>query len=277
MANLEDDINFFNNRRNGINRFVRLYSRTNEDLQLLFNNIDVKDLNILTVLSSSDYLFSQIYMGAKTIDSFDINSLTYRYYFLRKWLISKGYVDAWKLEEKDLLLIINDIVPKTRDEADSVIFWNYFFKIISRDKLNLYLEDDLFIDICPRTMIYEEDLSKLDESLDNYILNFKKINICDEIKKNKKYDMIFLSNILDYNRDNLYTLKEISYRLHALLNKDGRLILSHFGMFVGMEAEKQIFMENFEYENISSTNAPIFFYQYKKKNDLLVKSKKLFI
>ena len=53
--------------------FAYLYSRTNEDLKSLFEIIDVRDKNILSVLSSSDYLFSALFKEAGNIETFDIN------------------------------------------------------------------------------------------------------------------------------------------------------------------------------------------------------------
>ena len=83
MNTIKSDLNYIFNDKKG-DTFAYLYSRTNEDLKSLFEIVDVRDKNILSVLSSSDYLFSALFKEAGNIETFDINSITYRYYFLRK-------------------------------------------------------------------------------------------------------------------------------------------------------------------------------------------------
>ena len=72
MNTVQKDLNYiFSDKKKG--DFAYLYSRTNEDLKRLFEIIDVRNKNVLSVLSSSDYLFSALYKGAGNIETFDIN------------------------------------------------------------------------------------------------------------------------------------------------------------------------------------------------------------
>ena len=64
----------------------RLYFNSNEDLDALLSKFDFRDKDILTVLASSDQLFYFYDKGARIVDTFDINKLTFYYYFLRKQL-----------------------------------------------------------------------------------------------------------------------------------------------------------------------------------------------
>ncbi len=60
MDTVQKDLNYvFSGKKKG--DFAYLYSRTNEDLKRLFEIIDVRNKNVLSVLSSSDYLFSALY------------------------------------------------------------------------------------------------------------------------------------------------------------------------------------------------------------------------
>ena len=57
-----------------------IYTRTNENLNLLLKDIEVKNKKVLTVLASSDQLFYFLLKNAKEVETFDINVLT-KYFF----------------------------------------------------------------------------------------------------------------------------------------------------------------------------------------------------
>ena len=232
MNTIKSDLNYIFNDKKG-DTFAYLYSRTNEDLKSLFEIIDVRDKNILSVLSSSDYLFSALFKEAGNIETFDINSITYRYYFLRKWLIQNGYVDAGKICTQDIFKIISSIKTDNQCEKDSVLFWKYFFNLSRCKKDHLYYYDNLFIDIAAKKMIYEDNLGDVSSILDGYNLQFKHMNVCNGFNSDKKYDVIFLSNIMDYNRNSKSRINDIRDNLDDLLTDDGIIVMSHFKFFSG--------------------------------------------
>ena len=84
-----------------------VFANTNEDLLTVFNKLNVADKNVLAVMSSADYLIMSHLFGAKSVDSFDINSITYRYFFLRKWLIQNGIMDYGSCSYENLLEIFD--------------------------------------------------------------------------------------------------------------------------------------------------------------------------
>ncbi len=52
-----------------IENYSKIYYRSNEDLEKLFQNFSVKDKDVYTVLASSDqYLYAK-YLGTKSVDS----------------------------------------------------------------------------------------------------------------------------------------------------------------------------------------------------------------
>lgn len=261
MGNIREDVDYACSRNRY--RFDLMYSRTNEDLLSLFNQINVEGEDVFTVLSSSDYLFSALDRGARSVDTFDINPLTYRYYYLRKWLLQQGLIDASGLKSSDVLEIIDECLPMTsKDERDSEFFWRYYLSSI-RTKDVYFYSDDLFLDMRVPQVIYESNLERLSKRLDNLELNFKTADICSPMVTNQKYDTIFLSNILDYNRVSNSTLRIASDNLYRLLNNGGRVVLSHFIFFPNIDGEKEIFSKNFIYDEI--TNGSVSYYQYTKK------------
>lgn len=267
MDSVQKDLDsIFKERKD--NNFGYLYSRTNEDLNSLFNLINVKDKNVLSVLSSSDYLFSSLYKEAHKIDTFDINAITYRYYFLRKWLIANGYLDAKNLSCKDIFKLISTINPKSSEEKDSILFWKYYFNLSRSRKDCLYYHDDLFIDINAKKMIYEDNLSDVANMLESYDLGFRHLNICNAYLIDKKYDVIFLSNIMDYNRKYKSRMNYICEYLNNILNDNGIIVLSHFIFFPKFNLENDIFSKYFDYISLDIIDGGVNYYIYKKKKKL---------
>lgn len=264
MNNVQKDLDYIFKVKND-DKFACLYSRTNEDLKRLFEIIDVQGKNVLSVLSSSDYLFSALYKDVGNIDTFDINSITYRYYFLRKWLIQNGYVDAGKVCTQDIFKIISSVKSDNQSEIDSALFWKYFFNLSRCKKDHLYYYDNLFIDIAAKKMIYEENLRDVADALDGYKLQFKHMNVCNGFYPDKKYDVIFLSNIMDYNRNSKSRIEDIRDNLDDLLTDDGIIVMSHFSFFSGFNSEKEVFGDLFDYIPLDIVDSSITYYVYKKK------------
>ena len=259
MNTIKSDLNYIFNDKKG-DTFAYLYSRTNEDLKSLFEIIDVRDKNILSVLSSSDYLFSALFKEAGNIETFDINSITYRYYFLRKWLFQNGYVDAGKICTQDIFKIISSIRTDNQCEKDSALFWKYFFNLSRCKKDHLYYYDNLFIDIAAKKMIYEDNLGDVSSILDGYNLQFKHMNVCNGFSSDKKYDVIFLSNIMDYNRNSKSRIEDIRDNLDDLLTDDGIIVMSHFKFFSGFNVEHEVFSNTFDYIPLDITDSSIIYY-----------------
>ena len=67
--------------------YGKVYYRTNEDLETIYKDLDLHKKKVLSVLASSDQVFTANYLGAEQVDSFDKNRLTLYYYYLRKWSI----------------------------------------------------------------------------------------------------------------------------------------------------------------------------------------------
>ena len=245
MRTLQEDIDYALVRRHA-DVFSFLYSRTNEDLELLFNNTDVMNKRVFSVLSSSDYLFSAIDAGASVVDTFDINPLTYRYYHLRKWLLQHGYVDAAKLSYDDLFGIIyyHDLAI-SKDEEESEVFWKKYLELFPDEKLYY---TPLFVNVFTPKVNYQMKKRKLVQKLSARELNFRPLDICsEEIELDKKYDLAFISNILDYNRDKS-KLVVARDNLGRILNNGGRVILSRFRSRhsdEGINLEERIFASDF--------------------------------
>ena len=282
MANINDDILKLPKIMNGTidGNWNSIYSRNTEDLNRIVSHVDFKNKEIYSVLSSSDILFYLYLNGAKRVDTFDINSLTYRYYYLKKWLLESGFLDAEDLGIKEIDSIIkshknaNDI-----NERESVLLWQYYLDLRQKDKwyderIFGFYADALFEHSHEEFEFPygEADIKKLLDKLNSNKLDFEVINISsDSYNNSKKYDIVYLSNILDLRTTN--NVKNIMNNVNKLLKDNGIVVCTNMMNHpcIDLFSEQiKIFSECFEYEKLDIelrgiAKAPIKYYKYIKK------------
>ena len=274
-TNLQNDIRYAKSILDNDchDKFRKIYTNTNENLSLLFSQLDLSDKNILTILSSSDYLYMSYLFGAKKVDCFDINPLTFRFYYLRKWLIDNNIIDIGFCSYEDVVrVIMNRAKTNTDNEKESLLFWK---EVLSKMKESDFYHNQLFITIFnPFNSFYEKKLLDLSKILLHIDPTFYSFDICGNLGINirKQYDFIFLSNILDYNRSR-ESLNAAFNNLLPLVDKQGKIVCAHISQFANedftqvLDLERKVFQEAFEYSHIASTeeNSPIHYYQYIRK------------
>lgn len=269
MANLENDIKYAKNLLEGKidGKFDFIYSRSNENLIELFKKLDLNGKDVYTVLSSSDFLLYSFLNGANKVDCFDIMPLTYRYFHLRKWLAQYGLEDADGLSLLSLRHIVNNhIKVDSKDERESILFWQYFLSKIYNihfysNSLFEYIENKM----CPKCNMKEiaQKLNDAEEPI------FDNIDILKETKfdNSRKYDVVYLSNIIDYNREKL-RIEKLILNLLQLLKDNGSIICTHMSQFENFEIEQEMFSKCFNYDEIyfeDNLVQEIIYYRYRKK------------
>ena len=234
-------INDLNNREN-----VKIYFSTNENLKELFFNIDFCNKDVFSVLSSSDQVFSSLYLGAKSVDSFDINNLTFYYHYLRKWNIL--YSDS--LYPRDILKdnyflkrLLNEVVCLSEDEKKAYSFWQLFSEELNSKNLFYYDSDNYAIP-------YADDLNLFKRILEKSVVNFNHLNMFSEILVDKKYDIVIMSNLIEYAKslDDISMVKE---NLNKLLKKNGRAIFTymhHCPNSIEHKKQNDLFRDDFNFE-----------------------------
>lgn len=201
----------------------RVYPNTNENLKALFENFSVKDKDVFTVAGSSDQIFNSFYKGAKSVDTFDINKLTFYYYYLRKWMINylgEEYIkDEYYKDSSNLIKLVNSIKADREDEMKAQLFWIQYFTKVGRIDKGLFLvtSEDYKSE-------YGDDLETLKERIKN--VKFYNYDMGERFVLNKKYDVIILSNILEclHNPTRLFAARN---NIERLLNDDGICVCSH--------------------------------------------------
>lgn len=211
------------NNRVGFIPFRKIYATSNEQLDAVFKGFDLKDKEVLSVLGSSDHVFSEYYLGAKSVTAFDINELTKYYYYLRKWsLIYRGVDIPYGNNRIWFIELLSEVLAKSELEEEALSFWRYLC-IKVPDCMNKLFLGGVSNN---RRVPYEKDLDVMTSIIKDKDIDFSKIDVFDFFDYDRTFDVIVLSNILDYattpsalvmSRDNLVD--------H--LNDDGIVICSY--------------------------------------------------
>lgn len=234
---------------NSFSKISQCYQFTNEQLDDYYSQIDLKDKDVLTVCGSGDQVICALLNGAKKVDTFDSNKLTYYYLFLKISAI-KGldYIEFLKLmnlycrnsNRKEYYKKIRDLIPK----EDVKLFWDEFFQekkdlfpaffIGGHNNKNFthYNEiENVSLNENKNRLLYlnETEFQKVKSKLDNNNIHFENINIFDiRTHFNSTYDFINCSNIASYitDKNNLINLfKDI---INNNLNQNGVILLNYY-------------------------------------------------
>ncbi len=152
--------------------FQEVYPFTTENIGEYFTSLNLKEKDIFTVGSSLDQAFNALLFGAKNVTVFDLNANTLEFYKLKKELI----LSTPREELYDTVLSQQEI-PMTSDSLPR--------KEIT--KVNPYLHSN---------QNYQKLRSKLKDTEINFV--YGDIFNIEEYLKNKQYDVMILSNILQY-------------------------------------------------------------------------------
>ena len=201
-------------------KYSKSYIYTNENIDGYLKLVSMSDReNALTVLASGDQAFNLITKGIMDIDTFDINLLS-EFYALglkRAMILKYSYkdflVNMRKLEKgsgiksEEIYSIIKGLFPFM--EHHHKIFWSslidYDNKLRKHKwvKYNLIqlltISDYKYHDICNNYLNNKENYDLLRSRLSKCNISFKGINAIDlPYGFNSRYDLILMSNILDY-------------------------------------------------------------------------------
>lgn len=191
------------------------YRFTNEPLVSFINNINVStNTDVLSVLASGDQAFNFIQAGANHIDTFDINRLT-EYFALG---FKKTAIQILNYEQFLKLFNYNSLNPQNAPDLElekSIIescpeeykwFWQEFTRILKDNNLNpsvFEISDGFHSNIVKKHhfnsyMNNEDNYKLLQKRLLETTISFQPLDLVYVSKTiKKKYDYVFISNILD--------------------------------------------------------------------------------
>lgn len=246
-------------------QFEKIYPFSNENIAACLPHFNLQGKDCLTVLGSGDQALDFAYHGAKTIDTFDINPLTKYYFYLKKAALMSNisyqeYINFFCFKEYLQYLdknwnafneeTFNKLVPYLKD--DNYIFWFTLFDTFDfnpveiRESNGLFTSDEFSHQVLSQSIAYlnEKNYYKLKEKASSININFLNSNIKDlEPKITKKYDFIYLSNIIQYTdtmyekniliavsenrRNGLESYKNTIKKLEKNLKENGQIIAGY--------------------------------------------------
>lgn len=237
-----------------------IFFHSNENLKGLFDQIDVAGKDVLTVLSSGDQAFHFYDRDAKSVELYDINNLTLFYYYLRIWTIrylNQYYPDIY-FKNNFLERVLEHVEPKTEEEK---VAYNYWKKFI------WFFEDYTYDDIEELLIVGNNanrnelhDLDKLRKRLDEEDVVFYNLDLAQDVNLDKKYDVVFVSNIGDRIRGlisderGINRLKIYKNNLSKLLKDDGMVIATHVVRDRRTSDEARIFEKDFTHQDLEKVN-----------------------
>ena len=242
-----------------VDGYHSIYYKTNEDIIDAYLDIDFYGKDVLSVLASSDHVLTSDFLDAKKTDAFDINRLTFYYYYLRIWTIEYMNELYPRVLDEDcnwLKLLLSKVTPRNEQEQ---IAYNFFKQhaLLETDFTSFF--NDLYKESDGHTLY-----TKAEEIKDviNPELTFYNINLFDRVDLDNTYDIVLLSNILDLASNDKNKLIQARDNLQRLVRKDGHIICSRLFPITKEERklEKEIFSDYFDFEQKEKG------YVYIKKN-----------
>ena len=234
-------------------KYSKGYLWTNENIKEYINKKYISEYNsALSVTGSGDHLFNLILNNVLNIDTFDTNTLTeYNVLGLKKALIEKfkynDFLTICELIANNMLTLeettylIKDLLPlmdkKYRKYWQKISEYNYQLQKNNDEYLDLFAM--LFINITEKNkfirrnsyLMGKDNYNKFKENMMRANINFyctNAINILDTFP-NQKYDVILLSNILDYITINwnYEQLRKFEDELLFITNNNGKIFLAY--------------------------------------------------
>lgn len=190
------------------------YSFTNENIAAVWNFFNLKgNEKVLSVLASGDQIFELILKGIKNIDTFDCNRIA-EYYTLG---FKKTAIEVLKYD--DFYELFNFKYSERNYDLEKYIiscaeekykkFWQELFYNLKQQGVEASVFDfvcgdaaaDLQIDKRCNYLINDKNYKKLKKNLKASNILFNYHDITQLPLECGKYDLIYLSNILDYYDD----------------------------------------------------------------------------
>lgn len=241
---------------NSFSKISQCYQFTNEQLDAYYSQIDLKDKDVLTVCGSGDQVICALLNGAKKVDTFDTNKLTYYYLFLKISAIKAlDYIDFLELmnlycrnsNRKEYYKNIRDLIPK----EDIKMFWDEFFKENedlfpafflgghnNKNFTHYEAVDNISLNENKSRILYlnEMEFQKAKTKLNNNNISFKNIDLLDvNTDFNNKYDFINCSNIAFYITDKNELINLFKDIIDNNLNENGAILLNYYWSLINEE------------------------------------------
>lgn len=267
--------------------YYYIYRTTNENLEGVSNNFEIKDKKVLTICGSGDQNLMFLANGAESVTNFDINKLAYYYLVLKQ-------IGFRELSFEDFrTFFIYGVETKSTGCNDTLKIWREgYFNIELYNMFKGRLPEDVKAFWDEMYLKGNENLEKETEFIflngfyyyiDEYVGYFgdeerktlkEKLNSIDipsfirsdvyNINKNAsgKYDLIYLSNVADYTPIMREWIEFVTKKLSNMLTDDGE-ILAHYKW--AKENNRTYEDNGFEEICMNTKGSKSYMYTYKPK------------
>lgn len=261
MSNFESHLNqairacrgeYFEERRK---EFFELYPFTTENISGYIDNFDLKNKSLLTVGSSADQCINASLHGCLDQTVYDISPFTKYYFYLKKIamlnLSYKEFLDFFAYRDYILTKYpgtnivshstnntgilsqekFNEFSQQLRlEDYESYLFWSDLIQNFPSEKIrkSLFKIDENRMEVTKEMNAYlhnEDNYNKTKTTikyLNPYFINENLYNL----KLNRTYDNIFLSNVACYCED-IETFKTFIDALSKYLNINGKMLMAY--------------------------------------------------
>ncbi len=237
------------------------YAFSNENLNSMFERMNIEGKKVLTVGSSGDQAINASYYGAEEVTIIDASVFAKPYIQLKLAAMKNLSFDEFNYYFKTDNVFDHRLYARFSHDLDdeSKMFWDTLF-------LETPCNDTLFSNIIKESeythhkkgsKFYgnEEDYNKAKEAISKTKFNFITAEFAEftEVLKDKgKFDLILLSNIFDYIEDNKVFTKVVKSLYDNHLAKNGAMQVDYV---FDKETENHILLEYMlkecEYKNMT--------------------------
>lgn len=241
-----------------IDGYGRIYYKANEDLINPCLDVDFQNKDVLAVLSSADHVLTARFLDANNVDAFDINRITIYYFYLRIWTIKYRNTLYPKILNGDknwLGSLLSQITPTNSAEKNALDFFKKHLKD-NTNLINLFYD----VDVQPKGQTLYTSPSDLEDCL-YPDLNFYQIDLFKKFHLHDTYDIIMISNILEWAHNDASKLTIAAENLGTILRSGGSVLCSSLihRSLESLAKEKEIFSDLFYFDGNPQS------YQYIRK------------
>lgn len=224
--------------------FQQLFPFTTENIAGYIDEFALSDKSLLTVGSSCDQIINAILYGCTDITLIDINPYVKYYYYLKvacmlnleedeflRFFRYKDYPKVFQDNKNTFDINIFNRIKGTLRLLDyeSYLVWNKLFNMVNPHeiRIRLFYMDENRTNVIVKCNKYLSS-SDLYNKVKKIIVKVKVKFICGDVtdvKLNRKYKNIWLSNIACYLNTN--SIKLLTDNMMKYLDDNGRLLLSY--------------------------------------------------
>ena len=237
--------------------FSRLFFCSNESLYDIFYGMDFTGKKVLSVLASGDQAFYFYDHNAEKVDLFDKNKLTIFYYYFRIWLIEifNMFNIPYDIKISQVKELLKEVEPKDDNEKNAYKFWVEYVRLCEKMNYRFRYLAASFLPSIDNTIA---NLDKLKENLKVRDFSFYNFDIASKnFQINKKYDVVYVSNIIDWLLEDEEECTNLVENLNNLLEDDGLVICADLAESGPGKVEINHYNQLFNYKNLPITRINI--------------------